>query len=346
MIENPTMKSQEAMEAKTLAVPPRERSGEGGSTVVVTPILQSGVKIAEISVDDDDFGLYAPQGGGGGSLPSGGTAGQVLEKYGDDDDDVYWADKMPVPTGGSSGQVLTKTGDQNTDYDWRNVTPTISGEVVQARSENSPVLQKLFDYSDLSVTPISAGAGVISNMPLFSFSITDEPVFNSGRDVQALDGHLSITSGSIIFECPSTVTDGECEVKISVTRPFPYVGPYPFEISDSEIGQMYIINMVEDENNVGEFTIAFDNTTHQATIGLVEIFKSLSNELKLYHLSGTTIPDTATISGAMSINITIDSSSLQNITVSDTISVSLDNDTSFYAEIPGYSSFVLPYQNQ
>lgn len=34
--------------------------GGGGSTVEVEPILESGTKIATISVDDDDFDLYAP----------------------------------------------------------------------------------------------------------------------------------------------------------------------------------------------------------------------------------------------------------------------------------------------
>lgn len=38
--------------------------GGGGSTVVVTPILESGVPIATISVDGTDTTLYAPQGGG------------------------------------------------------------------------------------------------------------------------------------------------------------------------------------------------------------------------------------------------------------------------------------------
>lgn len=40
--------------------------GGGGSSVVVTPILESGVPIATISVDGADTTLYAPQGGGSG----------------------------------------------------------------------------------------------------------------------------------------------------------------------------------------------------------------------------------------------------------------------------------------
>lgn len=56
----PTEASQEAMEAKTLAVPPVERGGEGGSTVVVTPILTSGTHIADIDVDGETSELYAP----------------------------------------------------------------------------------------------------------------------------------------------------------------------------------------------------------------------------------------------------------------------------------------------
>ena len=43
--------------------------GEDGSVVTVTPILQSGTKIAEISVDGVNKNIYAPSGGGSADLP-------------------------------------------------------------------------------------------------------------------------------------------------------------------------------------------------------------------------------------------------------------------------------------
>lgn len=189
MIENPTLKSQEAMEAKTIGIPPRERTEEGGSTVVVTPILESGTKIAEIEVDGETSNLYAPEGGSDVSvtqvlesgtkiaeievdgnttnlfaptpeaeLPTGGTAGQVLEKYGSGDAEIYWANKMAVPTGGTSGQVLTKVGSQNNDYDWRTPTaPTPAG------------------YS--TYFNVSSGSGSrVSEISISDFSTTTESV--------------------------------------------------------------------------------------------------------------------------------------------------------------------------
>ena len=38
--------------------------GEGGSTVTVTPILQSGIEIMTITVDNTTYVIYAPEGGG------------------------------------------------------------------------------------------------------------------------------------------------------------------------------------------------------------------------------------------------------------------------------------------
>ena len=42
--------------------------GGGGSTVTITPILSSGTKIADYSIDGVSDSLYAPSGGGGGGI--------------------------------------------------------------------------------------------------------------------------------------------------------------------------------------------------------------------------------------------------------------------------------------
>ncbi len=76
------------------------------------------------------------------SLPTGGTAGQVLEKYGSGDDQVYWADKNGVPAASVAdmGKVLTNFG---SSYGWDNLptshdlpTGGTTGQVLQKASAN------------------------------------------------------------------------------------------------------------------------------------------------------------------------------------------------------------------
>lgn len=42
--------------------------GGGGSTVTITPTLDTGIKIADFTIDGVSGELYAPQGGGGGGV--------------------------------------------------------------------------------------------------------------------------------------------------------------------------------------------------------------------------------------------------------------------------------------
>ena len=61
------------------------------------------------------------EGGGGASLPSGGTTNQVLAKQSNTDGDVYWktdATGSGLPTGGNTGYVLTKNSPSDFDAGW------------------------------------------------------------------------------------------------------------------------------------------------------------------------------------------------------------------------------------
>lgn len=61
----------------------------------------------------------AESGGGGGSLPEGGTAGQVLTKKSDTAGDAEWKDpEKEIPSGGTTGQVLKKKSDEDYDAEW------------------------------------------------------------------------------------------------------------------------------------------------------------------------------------------------------------------------------------
>ena len=58
--------------------------GGGGSTVSITPTLQSGTKIADFEIDSVPGVLYAPSGGGGGAVNSvNGMTGDVVLDAGD-----------------------------------------------------------------------------------------------------------------------------------------------------------------------------------------------------------------------------------------------------------------------
>ena len=60
-------------------------------------------------------------GGGGTSLPNGGTINQVLRKLSSADGDADWGDER-VPAGGLAGQVLTKLSGVDYDADWADPT--------------------------------------------------------------------------------------------------------------------------------------------------------------------------------------------------------------------------------
>lgn len=59
--------------------------------ITLVPTLTAGTKIAEITIDGTTYDLYAPSGGGGGDLPSGGNVGDVLMKTADG---TEWSDDV------------------------------------------------------------------------------------------------------------------------------------------------------------------------------------------------------------------------------------------------------------
>lgn len=70
-------------------------------------------------------GPQGVQGPAGEGVPTGGTAGQVLTKFGDNNYETYWADVKQVPTphsdGSDMGKALKCYGAGATDYAWDNV---------------------------------------------------------------------------------------------------------------------------------------------------------------------------------------------------------------------------------
>lgn len=70
-------------------------------------------------------GPQGVQGPAGEGVPTGGTPGQVLTKYGNNDYQTYWADVNQVPSpdsqGGDIGKFLKCYGSNNSDYAWSDV---------------------------------------------------------------------------------------------------------------------------------------------------------------------------------------------------------------------------------
>lgn len=156
MIIEPTEKSKEAMQAKTQAVPPVERSGGGGSgvqSVEVTPILQTGTKIATIEVDDDSKDIYAPEG-----LPSTQYAmdGQVpVLRKGVLQDQVYeyvnW-ESMATPSLNVRNNGVDNKKPRYFTYNGTNVKPPMNDLLIQNGNE---LLDNLYD-NDTAVSSNTA----------------------------------------------------------------------------------------------------------------------------------------------------------------------------------------------
>lgn len=91
---------------------------------MILPKLFNHGQLRDIKVDKDKvtfegtFGKAEFRDTSVNPLPTGGTPGQVLTKYGDDDEDLYWADVNQVPASGSIGGFLSRYGENPKDYAW------------------------------------------------------------------------------------------------------------------------------------------------------------------------------------------------------------------------------------
>lgn len=83
----------------------------------------TGLADGNVLIWDATAGKWEPgAGGGGASLPIGGTTGQVLAKASNADGDANWIDPTggsdELPTGGTTGQVLAKASNSDGDVEW------------------------------------------------------------------------------------------------------------------------------------------------------------------------------------------------------------------------------------
>ena len=110
-------------------------NGGGGSTVEVTPVLESGTKIATVTIDGEDTDLYAPEGGGGGSdvtvTPIVSTGTKIAEIDVDGTTSELYA-----PNGGGSTVSVTQVVSTGTKI----ATVTVDGTGTDLYAPTQPVI--------------------------------------------------------------------------------------------------------------------------------------------------------------------------------------------------------------
>lgn len=101
----------------TLIFDGEEEASEKHYKVNVGATLEAGQRVVVQAIAGSYVVMFAvgEPGGAAGTLPTGGSVGQVLTKSGSDDYAVTWATPArQIPSGGSDGQMLVKNG--TTDY--------------------------------------------------------------------------------------------------------------------------------------------------------------------------------------------------------------------------------------
>lgn len=79
--------------------------------------------------------------GGAGSVPSGGTTGQILAKVSNGDHELIWDDPPEgLPVGGTTGQTLVKASDNDGDFAWSTPGATDTAAAIHgADAKTTPV---------------------------------------------------------------------------------------------------------------------------------------------------------------------------------------------------------------
>lgn len=91
-------------------------------------------------------GPQGVQGPAGPGVESGGTAGQVLTKYSNNDYATYWADAHYIPAGGSSGQVLKKASSGDYAVMWDNESGGGSSDALISDAYDPDTTYNIGDY--------------------------------------------------------------------------------------------------------------------------------------------------------------------------------------------------------
>lgn len=193
-IQSPTKESQEAMQAKTQAVPPMNVGGglpEGGTVGQVLTKTATGAEWDDVPEE----------------LPDAGTAGQVLTlevPEGETDPVPTWADpEEELPAGGTAGQVLTKTAN---GCEWANaaaggvpkfaVTFTTNEYLIDEGGETQPVA----DFSAVNLT-------LSGNWPSGMYELPAKSIF--ALEVTIRDGNGKEFTGIMFGRSDGSASSGD-----------------------------------------------------------------------------------------------------------------------------------------
>ena len=100
-------------------------------------------------------------GGGGSSLPDGGTTGQALVKKSNTDQDVEWSSIEALPSGGTQGQVLTKKSSTDGDADWEDIEALPSGGTTGQVLTKKSSTDGDAEWSDVDALPSGGTQGQV-----------------------------------------------------------------------------------------------------------------------------------------------------------------------------------------
>lgn len=138
-------------------------------------------------------------GTGTGSLPPGGTTGEVLTKQSNLDGDAAWDAPAPggsgLPAGGTTGQALRKTSDEDGAANWDTLDAADVGAVPTSRTVNGKALSSNIALTNSDVAApgfVREASGVYPNRPAGT-----TPVFFMGPDVPDGDGTTGGGAGAV-----------------------------------------------------------------------------------------------------------------------------------------------------
>jgi hypothetical protein len=139
--------------------------------------------LLSINRQHTDFKVAVGSGGGGGSLPAGGSTGQIIIKQSSTEGDADWA-TIPVvsvdevPDGGTIGQVLKKVSATDQDIEWADES---SVDEVPDGGTTGQVLGKVSatDQDIEWVDPSGGGTGVTDHGELTGLSDDDHSQYHN-----------------------------------------------------------------------------------------------------------------------------------------------------------------------
>lgn len=175
--------------------------------------------LSEEEKDNGTIYFISDAGGGGGSLPAGGTTGQVLSKKTDADGDTEWKDSSSVPAGGTAGQVLAKKSNTDGDVEWAfpdgNLTASTKQVGVFTDSDG-------YKHNIYKMTVLQSGIQFTNNQFVFTVKLSGALAMHSVDQIIACNLMLRspVANPTYYHPLPGRVYESETNVNREVAVNF------------------------------------------------------------------------------------------------------------------------------